>query len=478
MPACGAPTPHAPDMAYSTIDWEPLVADDLYYEDLRTLTLARNEFLNATLDRVFGFHPHYRRKFAERGIARSDIRGVDDLVRLPLTSKSDYVGNPPAFTLALPDHYDAEERIVWDVMYTTGSTGEPTPFVSTSYDFLNILAINRNMLRLRGATADDVIMNLFPLTRYPHGAFARAMNAAAVFNIPVVAAMPGTASARHPGLSHRMDRVCALVGRSTPTILWGVPSYMRKMLARAEELGVRLPSVRLVFVTGEGFGEEARVNLVDQLKRLGAPDPKISVSYGATEMQGGMVECVPGGGYHNPAPLQFYFEAVDPDTHQPVTDSEEGLIVLTHLDRRGTTMLRYALGDTARLSRSKCPHCGALTERLISVPVRRDGFVKIKGMLINPQALADVLAADAGIADFQAIVDNEVEGDVLSMDRLRIRLSSRGENLEVLRRRITDQVKATIGITPVVEIVAANDVSISDSGWKSKPLVDLRKQPK
>lgn len=180
---------------------------------------------------------------------------------------------------------------------------------------------------------------------------------------------------------------------------------------------------------------EARRQLVDQLERLSARDPKISVSYGITEMQGGMVECVPGAGYHNPAPLQFYFEAVDPEAHHPVPNGEDGLILLSHLDRRGTVMLRYALGDTARLTRGKCPHCGVTTERLVSVPVRRDGFVKIQGMLVNPQALADALAADPGIADFQAILDNEIEGDALSMDRLRVRLASRGEDEASLRRR-------------------------------------------
>ena len=452
------------------------MADDLSFDSVQELTRARNEVLNATLDRIFDFHPYYKALFAGQGVKRADIRGIEDLVRLPLTSKADYVGNPAGFKLSLPDAFDAEERIVWDVMYTTGSTGNPTPFTSTSYDFFNILALQHNMLRLRGVTANDVIMNLFPLTKHPHGAFARAMNAAAVYNIPIVAAMPGAASARHPDLGNRMDEVCTLVGRSKPTILWGVPSYMRKMLARAEEMGVKVPSVRLVFVTGEGFGEEARRQLVDQLKRLGSLDPKISVSYGITEMQGGMVECVPGAGYHNPAPLQFYFEAVDPEAHRPVADGEDGLIVLTHLDRRGTAMLRYALGDTARLTRGKCPHCGVTTERLVSVPVRRDGFVKIRGMLVNPQALADALAADPGIADFQAILDNEIEGDALSMDRLRVRLASRGEDEASLRRRVVDKVKATIGVQPMVEIVGSDDPSLTGRGWKSKPLIDLRKR--
>lgn len=452
------------------------MSDDLFLDSADALRDARNAVFAATLDRIAAHHPHYRQVFSRRGIAREDIAGVEDLAKLPVTGKADYVAAPGDFSLALPAGFDAEERVVWDVMYTTGSTGDPTPFASTSYDFLNILALQRNMLRLRGVTAEDSIFNLFPLTRHPHGAFARAMNAAAAFGIPVVAAMPGSPSPRHPGLGHRMDEVIALAVRSRPTILWGVPSYMRKMLGRAEEMGVALPDVRLVFVTGEGFGEEARQDLVARLKRLGAADPQISVSYGATEMQGGMVECRPGAGYHNPAPLQFYFEAVDPETHLPVPDGEEGLILLTHLDRRGTTMLRYALGDTARLTRQRCPHCGALTERLVSVPVRRDGFVKVKGMLINPQALAEALAAEPEIADFQAIVDKEDEADALSMDRLRIRVAPRAEAAADLETRISAKVKATTGVTPVVERVAGDDPAFAGRGWKTKPLIDLRRK--
>lgn len=448
--------------------------DVLFLKDRAELTRARDAVFGATLDRVFEHHPYYKAVFAGRGVERSDIGGIGDLARVPVTRKADYVARPSDFALRLPDTYDAGERIVWDVMYTTGSTGAPTPFTSTAYDFRNILVANRNMLRLRGVKPDDTILNLFPLTPYPHGAFTRAMNAAAAFSIPVIAAMPGAASAGHVELGNRTDAVCALAARPDVTILWGVPSYIRKMLGRAEELGMRMPSVRLVFVTGEGFGEASRQDMVARLRRLGAPDPGISVSYGATEMQGGMVECSPGAGYHNPAPLQFLFEAVDPKTLEPVADGEEGLVLLTHLDRRGTTLLRYALGDTARLTRARCPHCGALTERLVSVPVRGDGFMKIRGMLVNPQALADVLAADPAIADFQAIVDKDDPSDALSMDRLVIKLSPRDTGAGDLGDRITDKVKATIGVAPKIELVAADDPALAGRGWKAKPIIDRR----
>jgi phenylacetate-coenzyme A ligase PaaK-like adenylate-forming protein len=208
------------------------------------------------------------------------------------------------------------------------------------------------------------------------------------------------------------------------------------------------------------------------LRQLGATDPQVSVSYGATEMQGGMVACAHGSGYHNPAPDQFYFEAVDPDTHAPVPDGEEGLILLTHLDRRGTVMLRYSLGDVAKLARARCPHCGALTERLMSVPSRVDGLVKIRGMLVNPQAVVDILRGESALADFQAIVDRESDAPS-SMDRLRLRVVA--EEDASLAARIVSQVRSAVGVMPIVEFTTAEDPLLVGRGWKAKPIVDLRK---
>jgi phenylacetate-coenzyme A ligase PaaK-like adenylate-forming protein len=449
--------------------------DPLFAPDAAQLAVLREKRFAATLDRVFAAHPYYRRRFAAAGLARGDVRTLADLARLPVTTKADYVAEPDAFRLGPEGAVDDSETIVWDAMYTTGSSGAPTPFVSTSYDFINILALNRNMLRLRGVTESDSILNLFPLTRHPHGAFARAMNAAAAMNIPVVAALPGHGNERRPEIGNRLDDVVAIAVRTRPTILWGVPTFIRKVLVRAEELAAKLPSVRLVFVTGEGFGEAARQDLAERLRRLGAATPFISVSYGATEMQGGMVECAPGMGNHNPAPDQFLFEAVDPASHAPVPDGEEGLILLTHLDRRGTVMLRYALGDVARLTRARCPHCGALTERLIGMPRRIDGLLKIKGMLVNPQALVDAVVAETGVLEFQATVAKEIPHDPLSMDRLVLKVVPAADAGTDLVERLKRVVHQAIGVTPVVEPVAANDPVLSGGGWKAKPILDFRK---
>jgi len=439
------------------------------------LVALREAKLAPTLDRVFAAHPYYRRVFERTRIRRNEIRSLDDLSRLPITTKADYIAQPHDFQLTPDAAADPDETVVWDVMYTTGSSGTPAPFVSTTYDFLNILALNRSMLRLRGVTATDSILNLFPLTRHPHGAFIRVLHAAAACNIAVVSALPGRAHPRRPDLYHDSDEVIGIAQRTQPTILWGVPSYIRRLAGRAEEMGARLPSVRLVFVTGEGFGEDARADLIDRLKRLGASAPWISVSYGATEMQGGLVECAHGSGYHNPAPDQFLFEAVDPETKEPVPDGREGLILLTHLDRRGTVMLRYSLGDVAKLTREQCPHCGALTERIVSMPRRADNLVKIKGMLVNPQALVDAIRGEPALLDFQAVIDKENPDDPLSMDRLRLRVVAAVSAPAALDVELAQRVQRAVGVTPVVERASADDPLLAGRGWKAQPIVDLRK---
>jgi phenylacetate-coenzyme A ligase PaaK-like adenylate-forming protein len=193
-------------------------------------------------------------------------------------------------------------------------------------------------------------------------------------------------------------------------------------------------------------------------------------------MQGGMVECTAGSGYHNPAPDQFLIEAVDPQTHLPVADGAPGLLLLTHLDRRGTVMLRYSMGDVAELTRSPCPHCGALTERLTSIPFRVDGLVKIKGMLVNPLVLVDSVNALTGIADFQALVRKQTPDDPLSPDQLIIRLATSNAATDGLVQRVIEAVRSAIRVTPEVEIVDAKEVS-SGRGWKAKPLIDERATP-
>lgn len=469
--------PRGRDRATGRPAWNALrpplrMSYELLFRDRAAIEAAQGAAFAETMDLVAARHPYYRRLLADQGLGRADFRSLSDLARLPVTTKSAYMREPESFLLdteGLPE----EMRIVWDTMYTTGSTsGRPTPFVSTSFDFYNILDLQRNMLRLRGVTERDGIANLFPVTRAPHGAWIRVLHAAASLNIPVVSAMPGNPSAYFDG-GNGLDDVVRIVERHRATILWGVPSYINRVAERAAELHADLGAVRLVFVTGEALPEASRSALLDALHRAGAARAAISISYGSTEMQGGLVECAPGAGYHNPAPDQFLLEVVDRDTHSPLPDGEPGLVLLTHLKRRGTVLLRYALGDISVRTRERCPNCGAATDRLTSLPRRADALVKIKGMLVNPDLMIEALEAELGARPFQAVITSADPQAALAADLLSLRVSGAAD--DALAVRLAALVKQAVGVTPSVEFVDAGVLADPSSSWKARKLVDQRR---
>ncbi len=404
------------------------------------------------------------------GLARGDIKSLADIHLLPVISKKDYAAAPEEFCLET-EGLEEEATIQWDVMHTTGTSGgKPTPFYSTSYDFYNTLTANRRALEIRQVLSNDIVANLCPMTLYPYGAYHRTIAAANVMKIPVISPLPGRPSP-HFHWTAGLDEVVDTVARTKATILWGVTSYVRRVLMRAEEMGADFSSVRLAFVTGEAVSGEMRRDLTDRMRRIGQKEAFVSISYAATEMQVGSVECCPESGYHNPAPDHFYFEVVDPDSHAPLAEGERGLSVLTHLDRRGTVLLRYAMGDFAALSTEQCPHCGSWTDRFVGMPSRADDLVKVKGMLVNPEVVTDLLLADGQVGEFQIIVDREVAGDALSADRLRLLVDAEPQaDID----RIAEAVRVAIGVRPLVERVDRTAIFNPDKSLKAKRFLDLR----
>ena len=174
----------------------PIAAFDpaLLHRPRAEIEAVQQQQFNETMDLVCKGHPHYRALIGRLGLQRADFEGVADLARLPITSKQALMDDPQAFQLQVTDG-PPEMRVVWDTMYTTGtSTGTPTPFVSTAYDYYAVIAMYRRILSMRGVRGDDLIANLCPLTVYPHGAYHRVSAAGAALKIPVVNLVPGRPS--------------------------------------------------------------------------------------------------------------------------------------------------------------------------------------------------------------------------------------------------------------------------------------------
>lgn len=418
-------------------------------------------------------HPAYQRQFRELGIEAGDIQSLDDLTALPITHKQDYMQRPEDYRLQIDD-LSGPERTLWDVVYTTGTTtGKPTPFYTTTFDYFNLLEIQRRMAHIRGITSSDVIANLYPLTAHPHGAFLRANMAAMVLGAPLVTAFSGSTYGSFP-VHRRTDEVVELLARTRATVLWGVPSYIRRVAVRAAEMGVQLPSVRYCAVSGEPCTEGMVAEIKRRLVDLGATSPTVNNSLGATEMQAGMVECREGGGFHNPAPDMFYFEVVD-DAGRRLPNGETGLLTLTHLNRRGTVLLRYALGDLASLSDDPCPHCGHVGGRVVSQPFRTKGLLKIRGMLVNTELINQELGAMAGVLEYQSVITKDDPHDEFAMDKLVIRLAiGESESPAAVAEAVKRRIKAAIGVIPDVEFAAAEVIFDPANQMKPMRIIDKR----
>lgn len=444
--------------------------------------LRRPAEIRAHQDRLFGAavrraaarHPHYRRLLEANGISPSDFRSLADLTALPLTSKSELVEDPESFRLEA-DPTAPDDYVLWDVAYTAGTTsGRPTPLYHTAYDYRSILFSQLRMAEIRGIGAGDRVMNLYPLTPHPHGAFMRCIDAATALGIPVVSGLSGRVDGPFE-LTRRTEHVVRLTVATDPTVIWGVPSYVRQILQRVATQGLDLPSLRVIAVSGEPCTDPLRAALLDLAARVGASDALVSDSLGASEIQCGLAECDGGGGHglHNPAPELYHFSLVD-DGGEPVGDGEEGRLVLTHLDRRGTVLLRYLLGDRVVLTSEPCPGCGRGGGRIVEHLGREGRFVKIRGQLVNVAALQAAVGGVTGVVEYQCVVRpaNEASGGMEVLD-IRVAIDEAAASPSEIEATVHQVVRRTVRVSPLVRLVG-QDALVRSAGLKTARFTDER----
>jgi len=438
--------------------------------ELETVRAAR---LARTLTAVAVAHPFYRAKFRELGIVAGDIRSLADLSALPLTHKNDYIGDPDAFRLRpddLPADFSAEERVLWDVAYTTGTTsGKPSPFYNTAHDAYAIWDQARRCNEAEGLISSDRVANLYPLANFPTGAFLSVIRSCMIAGLPVVHGLTGAANSEFK-VRNSLAEALTTVARFRPTVLWGVPSFVRRFLDEAARQRVDFSQVRLVLTSGEPVPAALRAELRDLLARLGAASVDIRARYAFTEMQGGLVQCVEHAEVQNLCPDLYHLEVVDPDTGRSLADGESGALAITHLHRRGTVLLRYLVGDVVTLARAPCPHCGRAGERVVATPRRTGNLVKCRGMLVNTDVILDTLSAMAGLGEFQIVFAAEERPG--AMERLVIRIEQDVDTS--LHEDVVRRVREAVSLRPEVEFVARGTLYDHERSIKAKRIIDLR----
>ncbi|MDD6472999.1 MAG: phenylacetate--CoA ligase [Bacteroidales bacterium] len=395
----------------------------------------------------------YRKRFEEAGIKPEDIKSLDDLRKIPFTTKQDLRDNYPFGLSCVP--LEACTRL----HSSSGTTGNPTVILHTDKDideWANQVARNLWMVGLRPT---DVFQNSSGYGMFTGGlGFQNGAEKLGMLTVPAAA-----------GNSMRQIKFIRDFGT---TALHAIPSYLTRLKEVMDKEGIdpRKDTKLKVFAIGaEPHSEEQRRRIEDMF------GVKAYNSFGMSEMCGPGVgfECKEQNGLHF---WEDYYivEIIDPDTLQPVADGEIGELVLTSICREAMPLLRYRTRDLTRILGRECP-CGRNHVRIDRMKGRSDDMIVLKGVNIFPIQIEKILMQFKELANNYLItLTTDEDNDNMTIEvELEELFTDDYQRLIALSKDIQRALKDEILLTPHIKLVPKGSLPISEG--KSVRVIDKRK---
>ncbi|MEW6334260.1 MAG: phenylacetate--CoA ligase [Thermodesulfobacteriota bacterium] len=430
----------------------------MYWEkEIETMDRARLEGLQLdrlrrTLKRAAA-SAHYGKRFAAAGLDADQIRSLADVERLPLTTKEDLRQGWPYGFLACP-----RDEIV-RMHSSSGTTGRATVIFHTARDIEAWTNLLCRSMYMTGMRRSDVFQNMMSYGLFTGGlGFHYGAEKIGALVIPAGA-----------GNSKRQIQ---LMRDFETTAIHVIPSYALHLMAVFAESGVdprRDTKLRIAFLGAEPHSEMMRRKMEAFYGFKGFN------SYGLSEMNGpGMAfECPEQRGMHVWED-SYIVEIIDPVTLATLPDGEEGELVATTLQRAGMPMIRYRTRDLTRIIPGPCP-CGRTHRRIERIKGRTDDMMILKGVNVFPIQIEKKLMEIPGVGtNFLIILDRTDYTDQMTV-KVEIRPDCFGgdlKQLEALRRRIVEELRTDILITPKVDLVEPD--SLPKSEGKAVRVIDNR----
>ena len=396
----------------------------------------------------------YRERFKEMGITPDDIRTLDDVKKLPFTTKDDLREHYPFGLASVP----LKECV--RLHSSSGTTGNPTVVLHTQKDLDEWAKAVARCLWMVGSRPEDVFQNSAGYGMFTAGlGFQYGAEKVGMLTVPAAA-----------GNTKRQIKFIRDFGT---TVLHAIPSYASRVYEVMREEGVdprRDTKLRVLCIGAEPHSEEQRQRIEEQL------GVKAYNSYGISEMMGPGVafECPEQNGLHI---WEDYFivEIIDPVTLEPVPDGQLGELVLTTINREGMPLLRYRTRDLTRILPGECA-CGRQHRRLARLQGRSDDMIILKGVNIFPIQIEKILLGFPELGtDYLITLETVESGDIMTVDVELARLDTDDyTQLQALAKEITRQLKDEILITPKVRLVKKGSLGASDEK-KAVRVKDLRK---
>lgn len=416
------------------------------------MTNLQNSRLRKAVNRVYHNVEPYRKKMQEAGLEPGDINTIEDITKLPFTTKDDLRDNYPFGLFAVP-----LSEIV-RIHASSGTTGKATVVGYTRKDIDVWAECVARCCAMAGLGRNDVIQ-----VAYGYGLFTGGLG--------------GHYGAEHLGATvvpmstGNTQKLIDMMIDFGATGLMCTPSYLMHIAEVIEEQGLQDKIKLKATLNGaEPWTENMRTQIEE---RLGIHAHDI---YGLSEIMGPGVatDCHFHKGLHV-FEDHFYPEIVDPKTLEPVPDGEIGELVITTLTKEGIPMIRYRTKDLTSITHEKC-ECGRTTARISRFKGRSDDMLIIRGVNVFPsQVEAALLTVDGITPNYQIIVDRVNHQDTLAIlveveERF---FSDEIRELENLQKRIEHAVHQGIGLHAKIKLVEPK--TIERSMGKAVRVIDKRK---
>ncbi len=408
--------------------------------------------LQKLVERLYHNVPFYRQKLQELDILPSDIRSIDDITKLPFTTKKDMRDNYPCDLFAVP------KTEIIRIHASSGTTGKPTIVGYTRKDLAVWSECIARSLYAWGVRNTDIVS-----VAYGYGLFTGGLgfhDGAQHLGATVL-----------PTSTGNTEKHIRLLRDLQVTVLACTPSYALHLYETIKKMGYSMDefALRIGCFGGEPWTESMRREIETNMGIKGYN------MYGLSEIMGPGVayecECQKGSHFNED---HFYPEIIDPQTLEVLPDGQKGELVITTLTKEGIPLIRYRTRDLTALHHGTCA-CGRTEVRIDPIMGRSDDMLIIRGINVFPSQIESViLDLNAFEPQYQLIVDRKDNLDTLDV-LVEVKEGYYSDNLADmvgLKKELHDKLKSVLSINANVQLVEPG--SIERSQGKSNRVVDKR----
>lgn len=429
----------------------PILKPDAEAASREQIAALQSERLVKTVKRVYENIPFYKNKFDSLGIKPGDIRGIEDITKLPFTVKTDLRDNYPFGLFAVP-----QSELV-RIHASSGTTGKQTVVGYTAKDIEVWAECAARSIAAAGGTREDIVH-----VSYGYGLFTGGLGLHYGAEYLGATALPVST-----GNTKRQIQLFQDFGS---TILCCTPSYAMYLGETMREMGISPDSIKLragIF-GAEPWSLEMKKH-IEALLGIRAYD-----IYGLSEIAGPGVAFDCGEGMLHINEDYFYPEVIDPETLLPVPDGTEGELVFTCIGKEALPLIRYRTRDLCYITHEKCS-CGRTTVRMSKPLGRSDDMLIIRGINVFPSQIEHVLLECGMQPNYHITVDRVNNLDVMSVE-VEVApdmFSDTVKGMESLKKRLEAALQNVLNVH--AEIKLAEYGSIPRFEGKAKRVTDNRK---